>query len=300
MSKAEEIKIYGAKEHNLKNIDLVIPRNKLVVFTGLSGSGKSSLAFDTLFAEGQRRYIETFSAYARQFIGGMERPDVDKIEGLSPVISIEQKTVSKSPRSTVGTITELYDFLRLLFSRVASAYSSETGELMVKYTDDQLANLLSTTYKSKKVAILASKVRARKGHYRELFEQIVKTGYTKVALLNQASSDARNGLNIESLNKFFMLIEITDGFGGNELFNKIARVNAARLLYADKKYDEALNLLEKYSSSSSAMIHELLGDILAKQEKIDLAVNQYLLSKDKYTDETSTLIVSMKISNLSK
>ena len=118
MSQAEEIKIYGAKEHNLKNIDLVIPRNKLVVFTGLSGSGKSSLAFDTLFAEGQRRYIETFSAYARQFIGGMERPDVDKIEGLSPVISIEQKTVSKSPRSTVGTITELYDFLRLLFSRV--------------------------------------------------------------------------------------------------------------------------------------------------------------------------------------
>lgn len=136
--------------------------------------------------------------------------------------------------------------------------------------------------------------------FNELIASHKKTGYTKVALLNQASSDARNGLNIESLNKFFMLIEITDGFGGNELFNKIARVNAARLLYADKKYDEALNLLEKYSSSSSAMIHELLGDILAKQEKIDLAVNQYLLSKDKYTDETSTLIVSMKISNLSK
>ena len=138
----------------------------------------------------------------------------------------------------------------------------------------------------------------------DLFNELIvshkKTGYTKVALLNQASSDARNGLNIESLNKFFMLIEITDGFGGNELFNKIARVNAARLLYADKKYDEALNLLEKYSSSSSAMIHELLGDILAKQEKIDLAVNQYLLSKDKYTDETSTSIVSMKITNLSK
>ena len=136
--------------------------------------------------------------------------------------------------------------------------------------------------------------------FNELIASHKKTGYTKVALLNQASSDARNGLNIESLNKFFMLIEITDGFGGNELFNKIARVNAARLLYADKKYDEALNLLEKYSSSSSAMIHELLGDILAKQEKIDLAKNQYLLSKDKYTDETSTSIVSMKISNLSK
>lgn len=136
--------------------------------------------------------------------------------------------------------------------------------------------------------------------FNELIGSYKKTGYTKLALLNQASSDARNGLNIESLNKFFMLIEITDGFGGNELFNKIARVNAARLLYADKKYDEALNLLEKYSSSSSAMIHELLGDILAKQEKIELAKNQYLLSKDKYTDETSTSIVSMKISNLSK
>ena len=136
--------------------------------------------------------------------------------------------------------------------------------------------------------------------FNELIGSYKKTGYTKLALLNQASSDARNGLNIESLNKFFMLIEITDGFGGNELFNKIARINAARLLYADKKYDEALNLLEKYSSSSSAMIHELLGDILVKQEKIDLAKNQYLLSKDKYTDETSTSIVSMKISNLSK
>ena len=136
--------------------------------------------------------------------------------------------------------------------------------------------------------------------FNELIGSYKNTGYTKLALLNQASSDARNGLNIESLNKFFMLIEITDGFGGNELFNKIARVNAARLLYADKKYDEALNLLEKYSSSSSAMIHELLRDILVKQEKIDLAKNQYLLSKDKYTDETSTSIVSMKISNLSK
>ena len=176
----KKIKIYGAKEHNLKNIDLTIPRNQLVVFTGLSGSGKSSLAFDTLFAEGQRRYIETFSSYARQFIGGMERPDVDKIEGLSPVISIEQKTVSKSPRSTVGTITELYDFFRLLFSRVSTAYSFETGEKMVKYSEEQLADLLKTTYQNEKVAVLASKVRGRKGHYRELFEQISKMGYTKV------------------------------------------------------------------------------------------------------------------------
>ena len=178
----KKIDIYGAKEHNLKNIDISIPRNQLVVFTGLSGSGKSSLAFDTLFAEGQRRYIETFSSYARQFIGGMERPDVDKIEGLSPVISIEQKTVSKSPRSTVGTITELYDFFRLLFSRVSTAYSFETGEKMVKYSEEQLAELLNTTYQDKKIAILASKVRARKGHYRELFEQISKMGYTKVRI----------------------------------------------------------------------------------------------------------------------
>lgn len=180
MSLKNSIEIYGAKEHNLKNVDLVIPRNKLVVFTGLSGSGKSSLAFDTLFAEGQRRYIETFSSYARQFIGGMERPDVDKIDGLSPVISIEQKTVSKSPRSTVGTITELYDFLRLLFARVSTAYSFETGEKMVRYADDQLSELIKTSYEGQKIAILASKIRARKGHYRELFEQILKSGYTKV------------------------------------------------------------------------------------------------------------------------
>ena len=180
MSLKNSIEIYGAKEHNLKNVDLVIPRNNLVVFTGLSGSGKSSLAFDTLFAEGQRRYIETFSSYARQFIGGMERPDVDKIEGLSPVISIEQKTVSKSPRSTVGTITELYDFLRLLFARVSTAYSFETGEKMVRYADDQLSELIKTSYEGQKIAILASKIRARKGHYRELFEQILKLGYTKV------------------------------------------------------------------------------------------------------------------------
>ena len=181
----KNIEIYGAKEHNLKNIDLTIPRNELVVFTGLSGSGKSSLAFDTLFAEGQRRYIETFSSYARQFIGGMERPDVDKIEGLSPVISIEQKTVSKSPRSTVGTITELYDFFRLLYSRVSTAYSFETGERMVKYSEEQLSELLKTTYQDEKVAVLASKVRSRKGHYRELFEQISKIGYTKVRVDGQ-------------------------------------------------------------------------------------------------------------------
>lgn len=174
------IEILGAREHNLKNVDLKIPRNKLVVFTGLSGSGKSSLAFDTIFAEGQRRYIETFSAYARQFLGGLERPDVDKIEGLSPVISIEQKTVSRSPRSTVGTITEIYDFLRLLYARVGTAYSYVSGEKMVKYSDEQIVDLILKYYDKKKVIFLAPKIKGRKGHYRELFEQIQKMGFTKV------------------------------------------------------------------------------------------------------------------------
>jgi len=174
------IDVYGARVHNLKNVDLKIPRNKLVVFTGLSGSGKSSLAFDTIFAEGQRRYIETFSSYARQFLGNLERPDVDKIDGLSPVISIEQKTVSKSPRSTVGTITEVYDFLRLLYARIGVAYSYNSGERMVKYSDDQIVDLIIKSYADKKVTLLAPKIKGRKGHYRELFEQVLKMGFTKV------------------------------------------------------------------------------------------------------------------------
>lgn len=176
------IEVYGAREHNLKDVHLEIPRDKLVVFTGLSGSGKSSLAFDTIFAEGQRRYIETFSSYARQFLGGMERPDVDKINGLSPVISIEQKTVSRSPRSTVGTITEIYDFMRLLYARIGTAYSYETGEKMVKYSDDQITDLIIEQFDGKKVLILAPKIKGRKGHYRELFEQIGKMGYSKVRI----------------------------------------------------------------------------------------------------------------------
>jgi excinuclease ABC subunit A len=182
LTRKDTIDIYGAREHNLKNIDLSIPRNKLVVFTGLSGSGKSSLAFDTIFAEGQRRYIETFSAYARQFLGGMERPDVDKIEGLSPVIAIEQKTVSKNPRSTVGTITELYDFLRLLYARVATAYSYETGEQMVKYSEDQIVELILQHFDGQKLIVLAPKIKGRKGHYRELFEQLAKSGFNKVRI----------------------------------------------------------------------------------------------------------------------
>lgn len=185
VKETEFIEVYGAREHNLKNIDLKIPRNKLVVFTGLSGSGKSSLAFDTIFAEGQRRYIETFSTYARQFLGGLERPDVDKIEGLSPVISIEQKTVSRSPRSTVGTITEIYDFLRLLYARVGTAYSYNTGEKMVKHSDEQIVQIILDRYQGKKIALLAPKVNGRKGHYRELFEQIRKNGFSKVRVDGQ-------------------------------------------------------------------------------------------------------------------
>ena len=176
----ETIEILGARVHNLKNIDVSIPREKLVVITGLSGSGKSSLAFDTIYAEGQRRYIETFSAYARQFLGGLERPDVDKIDGLSPVIAIEQKTTSKSPRSTVGTITEIYDFLRLLFSRAADAYSYNTGEKMVSYSDEQIKELIIENFKGKRVNILAPVIRSRKGHYAELFQQIAKQGFVKV------------------------------------------------------------------------------------------------------------------------
>lgn len=176
----ETIEIIGARAHNLKNIDVTIPREKLVVITGLSGSGKSSLAFDTIYAEGQRRYIETFSAYARQFLGGLERPDVDKIDGLSPVIAIEQKTTSKSPRSTVGTITEIYDFLRLLYARAGEAFSYNTGEKMVSYSDEQIKELIVDTFNGKRINILAPVIRSRKGHYRELFEQIAKQGFVKV------------------------------------------------------------------------------------------------------------------------
>lgn len=176
----ETISVQGARVHNLKNIDVEIPRNSLTVITGLSGSGKSSLAFDTIFAEGQRRYIETFSAYARNFLGGMERPDVDKITGLSPVISIEQKTTNKNPRSTVGTTTEIYDYLRLLYARAATAYSYLSGEKMVKYTEEQIIELINRDYKGKRIFILSPLVRTRKGHYKELFEQVRKKGYLYV------------------------------------------------------------------------------------------------------------------------
>ena len=190
------IEVIGAKVHNLKNIDVRIPRNQLVVITGISGSGKSSLAFDTIYAEGQRRYMETFSSYARQFIGTMERPDVEQITGLSPVISIEQKTTGRNPRSTVGTITEIYDFMRLLFARIGEAYSYETGEKMVKYTDEQIQNHIFAQFDGKKIMLLAPLVRGRKGHYRELFDGIRKQGYTKVRV-DGVLLDLEPGLQVD-------------------------------------------------------------------------------------------------------
>ena len=176
----DAIEIIGAREHNLKNVSLSFPRNKLVVITGISGSGKSSLAFDTIYAEGQRRYMESFSAYARSFIGNLERPDVDKINGLSPVISIEQKTTSRNPRSTVGTVTEIYDFLRLLYARAGEAFSYKTGEKMIRQSEDQILDHIMSFFDSRKLVLLAPVVKGRKGHYRELFRQIQKSGYTRV------------------------------------------------------------------------------------------------------------------------
>jgi len=223
----ENIVVQGARVHNLKNIDVTIPREKLVVITGLSGSGKSSLAFDTIYAEGQRRYIETFSAYARQFLGGLERPDVDKIDGLSPVIAIEQKTTSKSPRSTVGTITEIYDFLRLLYARASDAYSYNTNEKMVSYSDEQIKSLIIESYKGKKINILSPVVRSRKGHYRELFEQIAKQGFVKV----------RTDGEIKDLVKGMKL----DRYKNHDIEIVIDRLKINEGLAKNKRLDESIN-----------------------------------------------------------
>ena len=221
------IEVKGARVHNLKNIDVSIPREKLVVITGLSGSGKSSLAFDTIYAEGQRRYIETFSAYARQFLGGLERPDVDKIDGLSPVIAIEQKTTSKSPRSTVGTITEIYDFLRLLFARAGDAYSYNTGEKMISYSDAQIKALIIENFKNRRINVLAPVVRSRKGHYRELFEQIAKQGFVKV----------RTDGEIRDLTKGMML----DRYKTHDIEIVIDRLKIDDSADNDKRLTETIN-----------------------------------------------------------
>ncbi|HOJ91931.1 MAG TPA: excinuclease ABC subunit UvrA, partial [Saprospiraceae bacterium] len=192
----EFIEVIGAKEHNLKKISMKIPRNKLVVITGISGSGKSSLAFGTIYAEGQRRYMETFSHYARQFIGNIERPDVEKIDGLSPVISIEQKTTGWNPRSTVGTITEIYDLFRLIYARAADAYSHHTGKKMVRYSEDQMISLILQHYKDKHITILAPVVRSRKGHYRELFDQVRKQGFNKIRIDGEIV-DIKPGMHVD-------------------------------------------------------------------------------------------------------
>ena len=195
----DQIEVFGARVHNLKNLDIAIPKNQLVVITGISGSGKSSLAFDTIYAEGQRRYMESFSAYARQFVGDMERPDVDKITGLSPVISIEQKTTNKNPRSTVGTVTEIYDFLRLLYARIGEAYSYNTGKKMVKFSEEEIVSNIFKKFEDKKISLLAPLVRGRKGHYRELFDRWLRGRYDPQRLLQQQqplqpdSQRSRNG-----------------------------------------------------------------------------------------------------------
>jgi len=220
METEEIIEVIGAREHNLKNIDVRIPRNKLVVITGLSGSGKSSLAFDTIYAEGQRRYIETFGAYARQFLGELERPDVDKINGLSPVISIEQKTGSRNPRSTVGTITEIYDFLRLLYARIGDAYSYVSGEPMVRYSDDQIIDLIQQDFSGKKVLILAPLVKGRKGHYRELFEQVMRQGYLRARVDGELVELTRgykvDRYKIHDIELVVDRMEVGTGKGGKE------------------------------------------------------------------------------------
>jgi excinuclease ABC subunit A len=212
------IEIIGAREHNLKNVDLTIPRNSLVVFTGLSGSGKSSLAFDTIFAEGQRRYLESFSAYARQFIGDMKRPDVDKINGLSPAISIEQKTVSKNPRSTVGTITEIYDFLRLLYARAGIAYSYKTGKKMKRFSEGQIISTIDTDFSLQKIAVLAPLVRGRKGHYKELFQQLARKGFTKVRIDGELT-DITGDLQLDryKIHDIELVIDRMDGKSANKV-----------------------------------------------------------------------------------
>ncbi len=250
----ENIEVKGARVHNLKNIDVTIPREKLVVITGLSGSGKSSLAFDTIYAEGQRRYIETFSAYARQFLGGLERPDVDKIDGLSPVIAIEQKTTSKSPRSTVGTITEIYDFLRLLFARAGDAYSYNTGEKMVSYSDEQIKELIKSDYEGKKINVLAPIIKSRKGHYRELFEQIAKQGFVKVRVDGEVV-DITKGMKV-------------DRYKTHDIEIVIDRLKVANTEDMDKRLAESINTA-MYSGDNVLMILEE-GEKVARYFSRDL------------------------------
>ncbi|MDR0713573.1 MAG: excinuclease ABC subunit UvrA [Bacteroidales bacterium] len=247
------IEIYGAREHNLKNIDVTIPRDKLTVITGLSGSGKSSLAFDTIYAEGQRRYIETLSSYARKFIGNMERPDVDRITGLSPVIAIEQKTVSRNPRSTVGTITEIYDFLRLLFARAADAYSMNTNEKMVKYTDDQIIALVEERFAGRPVYLLAPVVKGRKGHYRELFEQIRKKGFLHVRVDGEILG-LKHGMKLDRYKIHFIETVVDKLVVGHENRNRLK----ASLTVAMKAGKGTVLLIDKDTNESRYYSRKLM------------------------------------------
>ena len=237
----EKIEVFGARVHNLKNVDITIPRNSLTVFTGLSGSGKSSLAFDTIFAEGQRRYIETFSAYARNFLGNMERPEVDKITGLSPVISIEQKTTNKNPRSTVGTTTEIYDYLRLLFARAGEAYSYMSGEKMVKYTEEKVVNMIMSDYQDRKIYILSPLVRNRKGHYRELFEQMRRKGYLYIRVDGEVQELTR-GMKVDRYKNHNIEVVIDKmKLGGTE--NSTLRERLAKTVSTAMKQGEGLIMI---------------------------------------------------------
>ena len=237
----EKIEVFGARVHNLKNVDITIPRNSLTVFTGLSGSGKSSLAFDTIFAEGQRRYIETFSAYARNFLGNMERPDVDKITGLSPVISIEQKTTNKNPRSTVGTTTEIYDYLRLLFARAGEAYSYMSGEKMVKYTEEKVVDMIMSDYQDRKIYILSPLVRNRKGHYRELFEQMRRKGYLYIRVDGEIQELTR-GMKVDRYKNHNIEVVIDKmKLGGTE--NSTLRERLAKTVSTAMKQGEGLIMI---------------------------------------------------------
>ena len=237
----EKIEVFGARVHNLKNVDITIPRNSLTVFTGLSGSGKSSLAFDTIFAEGQRRYIETFSAYARNFLGNMERPDVDKITGLSPVISIEQKTTNKNPRSTVGTTTEIYDYLRLLFARAGEAYSYMSGEKMVKYTEEKVVDMIMSDYQDRKIYILSPLVRNRKGHYRELFEQMRRKGYLNIRVDGEVQELTR-GMKVDRYKNHNIEVVIDKmKLGGTE--NNTLRERLAKTVSTAMKQGEGLIMI---------------------------------------------------------
>ena len=237
----EKIEVFGARVHNLKNVDITIPRNSLTVFTGLSGSGKSSLAFDTIFAEGQRRYIETFSAYARNFLGNMERPEVDKITGLSPVISIEQKTTNKNPRSTVGTTTEIYDYLRLLFARAGEAYSYMSGEKMVKYTEEKVVDMIMSDYQDRKIYILSPLVRNRKGHYRELFEQMRRKGYLYIRIDGEVQELTR-GMKVDRYKNHNIEVVIDKmKLGGTE--NSTLRERLAKTVSTAMKQGEGLIMI---------------------------------------------------------